>query len=262
MLRESAVRNMVTLCGVCGQVAQALLEAMEQQSISIAKAGIVANLSARTSVIAAANPVGGHYDRGKTVQENLKLNAALLSRFDLLFILLDRSAVCWCLPLSLSRCVCSCSLTQPWCSRHRPDTDRDNLLSAHVMKLHSHRRLEQEAAAAAASSGIGAGAGAGVGAGAAAGRAMTGLTSGRFGGAGAAGRCCVVARSAAHTPPCMTRACWLLIRRRAWHHAAQSPTCGGGPRCAVTRAASPWSPSRARPHSKAPLEALHCIRQV
>lgn len=178
---------------------------MEQQSISIAKAGIVANLSARTSVIAAANPVGGHYDRGKTVQENLKLNAALLSRFDLLFILLDRSAVCWCLPLSLSRCVCSCSLTQPWCSPNRPDTDRDNLLSAHVMKLHSNRRLEQEAAAAAASSGIGAGAGAGVGAGAAAGRAMTGLTSGRFGGAGAAGRCCVVPPSAAFTTPCMTR---------------------------------------------------------
>ena len=51
---------------------QALLEAMEQQSISIAKAGIVCTLPARTSILAAANPVGGHYNKGKTVSENLK----------------------------------------------------------------------------------------------------------------------------------------------------------------------------------------------
>jgi DNA helicase MCM8 len=57
---------------------QALLEAMEQQSISIAKAGIVCNLNARTSVIAAANPSGGHYNRGRTVSENLKMKAALV----------------------------------------------------------------------------------------------------------------------------------------------------------------------------------------
>ncbi|TVU19721.1 hypothetical protein EJB05_35890, partial [Eragrostis curvula] len=69
---------------------QALLEAMEQQSVSVAKAGLVASLSARTSVLAAANPVGGHYDRAKTVNENLKMNAAVLSRFDLIFILLDK----------------------------------------------------------------------------------------------------------------------------------------------------------------------------
>ncbi|EFJ34946.1 hypothetical protein SELMODRAFT_405992 [Selaginella moellendorffii] len=69
---------------------QALLEAMEQQSVSIAKAGLVASLSARTSVLAAANPVGGHYNRAKTVNENLKMSAALLSRFDLVFILLDK----------------------------------------------------------------------------------------------------------------------------------------------------------------------------
>ncbi|PKI62194.1 hypothetical protein CRG98_017567 [Punica granatum] len=69
---------------------QALLEAMEQQCVSIAKAGLVASLSARTSVLAAANPVGGHYNRAKTVNENLKMSAALLSRFDLVFILLDK----------------------------------------------------------------------------------------------------------------------------------------------------------------------------
>lgn len=55
-----------------GHQQQALLEAMEQQSVSMAKAGIVCCLPARTSVIAAANPIGGHYNRGKTVSENLK----------------------------------------------------------------------------------------------------------------------------------------------------------------------------------------------
>ena len=50
-----------------------LLEAMEQQQVSIAKSGVVASLSARCSVIAAANPVGGHYDSGRTISENLKV---------------------------------------------------------------------------------------------------------------------------------------------------------------------------------------------
>lgn len=89
---------------------QALLEAMEQQSISIAKAGIVCSLPARTSIIAAANPVGGHYNKGKTVAENLKMGSALLSRFDLVFILLDK-----------------------------PDEEMDNMLSEHVMALHAGR---------------------------------------------------------------------------------------------------------------------------
>mmetsp|Transcript_40410 Transcript_40410/g.92235 ORF Transcript_40410/g.92235 Transcript_40410/m.92235 type:complete len:536 (-) Transcript_40410:110-1717(-) len=86
---------------------QALLEAMEQQSISIAKAGIVCSLSARAAVIAAANPVGGHYNRAKTVCENLKMSPAIMSRFDVVFILLDS-----------------------------PDADRDHLLSEHVMARH------------------------------------------------------------------------------------------------------------------------------
>ncbi|XP_038127120.1 DNA helicase MCM8 [Cyprinodon tularosa] len=72
-----------------GSQQQALLEAMEQQSVSLAKAGIVSSLPARTSVVAAANPIGGHYNRGKTVSENLKMGSALLSRFDVVFLLLD-----------------------------------------------------------------------------------------------------------------------------------------------------------------------------
>ncbi|KAM4695002.1 DNA helicase MCM8 isoform 2-T2 [Discoglossus pictus] len=99
------------ICGIdefdkMGNQHQALLEAMEQQSISLAKAGIVCSLPARTSIIAAANPVGGHYNKGKTVSENLKMGSALLSRFDLVFILLDT-----------------------------PNEDHDHLLSEHVMAL-------------------------------------------------------------------------------------------------------------------------------
>ncbi|KAI3363452.1 hypothetical protein L3Q82_012068, partial [Scortum barcoo] len=72
-----------------GNQQQALLEAMEQQSVSLAKAGIVSSLPARASVVAAANPIGGHYNRGKTVSENLKMSSAILSRFDVIFLLLD-----------------------------------------------------------------------------------------------------------------------------------------------------------------------------
>ncbi|XP_071700805.1 probable DNA helicase MCM8 [Rutidosis leptorrhynchoides] len=86
---------------------QSLLEAMEQQCVSVAKAGLVASLSAQTTVLAAANPVGGHYNRAKTVNENLKINSALLSRFDLVFILLDK-----------------------------PDELHDKQISQHIMSLH------------------------------------------------------------------------------------------------------------------------------
>ncbi|XP_063172080.1 DNA helicase MCM8 isoform X2 [Candoia aspera] len=104
------------ICGIdefdkMGSQHQALLEAMEQQSISLAKAGIVCSLPARTSIIAAANPAGGHYNKAKTVSENLKMGSALLSRFDLVFILLDV-----------------------------PNEDHDHLLSEHVMAMRGGKR--------------------------------------------------------------------------------------------------------------------------
>ncbi|NXV06002.1 MCM8 helicase, partial [Cettia cetti] len=104
------------ICGIdefdkMGNQHQALLEAMEQQSISLAKAGIVCSLPARTSIVAAANPVGGHYNKAKTVSENLKMGSALLSRFDLVFILLDT-----------------------------PNEDHDHLLSEHVLAMRAGRR--------------------------------------------------------------------------------------------------------------------------
>lgn len=95
-----------------GSQHNALLEAMEQQCVSLAKAGVVCSLPARTSILAAANPTGGHYNKAKTVSENLKMSSALLSRFDLVFILLDK-----------------------------PDEETDSILSEHVMALHSGTRM-------------------------------------------------------------------------------------------------------------------------
>lgn len=66
-----------------------LHEVMEQQTLSIAKAGIVCQLNARTSVLAAANPVESEWDKNKTVIDNIRLPETLLSRFDLIFLLLD-----------------------------------------------------------------------------------------------------------------------------------------------------------------------------
>lgn len=67
----------------------AIHEAMEQQTISIAKAGVRATLNARTSILAAANPINGRYDRSKSLQQNILLSAPIMSRFDLFFILVD-----------------------------------------------------------------------------------------------------------------------------------------------------------------------------
>ena len=81
---------------------------MEQQEVTTAKAGVCASLPARTAVLAAANPAGGHYTKAKTIAENLKLSTAMLSRFDLIFLLLDR-----------------------------PDEALDERLSEHVLALHA-----------------------------------------------------------------------------------------------------------------------------
>jgi len=83
-------------------------EAMEQQTISIAKAGIIATLNARTSVLAAANPALGRYIRDRTIADNIDLPVTILSRFDLIFILTDL-----------------------------PDMERDKRLAEHLVKLHS-----------------------------------------------------------------------------------------------------------------------------
>merc|ERR1711997_673082 len=66
-----------------------LHEVMEQQTLSIAKAGIICQLNARTSILAAANPIDSQWNAKRTIVENIQLPHTLMSRFDLIFLMLD-----------------------------------------------------------------------------------------------------------------------------------------------------------------------------
>ncbi|PYI21990.1 MCM-domain-containing protein [Aspergillus violaceofuscus CBS 115571] len=89
----------------------AIHEVMEQQTISISKAGITTTLNARTSILAAANPLYGRYNPRVSPVENINLPAALLSRFDVMFLILDT-----------------------------PSPDADEELANHVTYVHMHNR--------------------------------------------------------------------------------------------------------------------------
>jgi len=69
-----------------------LHEAMEQQTISVAKAGIICTLNSRTAILAAANPIDSKYNPKLSVVDNIKLPPTLLSRFDLIYLVLDKSS--------------------------------------------------------------------------------------------------------------------------------------------------------------------------
>ncbi|GAO49219.1 hypothetical protein G7K_3376-t1 [Saitoella complicata NRRL Y-17804] len=95
----------------------AIHEAMEQQTISIAKAGITTILNSRTSVLAAANPIFGRYDDMKTPGENIDFQTTILSRFDMIFIVKDEH-----------------------------NENRDKSIARHVMNIHMNRAIPENQA--------------------------------------------------------------------------------------------------------------------
>mgnify|MGYP000989367370 CR=1 FL=1 len=93
----------------------AIHEALEQQTISIAKAGIMATLNSRCSVLAAANPKFGRFDRYKSIGEQIDLPSPILSRFDLIFVVEDK-----------------------------PDVEKDTKLADHILKIHKDNSIPFE----------------------------------------------------------------------------------------------------------------------
>ncbi len=93
----------------------ALHEALEQQTVSIAKAGIMATLNTRCSVLAAANPKFGRFDRYKSLADQIDLPAPILSRFDLQFVIEDK-----------------------------PNVDNDRAIAQHILKIHESSNVDYE----------------------------------------------------------------------------------------------------------------------
>lgn len=125
----------------------AIHEAMEQQTISIAKAGITTVLNSRTSVLAAANPPSGRYDDLKTAQENIDLQTTILSRFDLIFIVKDardRQR-----DMQIARHIVSVHTSAGAVSKDGDTKEKDNWLKRYIeySRHHCTARLSDSAAA-------------------------------------------------------------------------------------------------------------------